>query len=709
MTQKILLPVPVTLDNDRAKALLENIRRRISDGKVNAADELLGEAMAALDTFFSHLSEPISQGGAIRPERDPANHNETMNNFYSDIVAGFNTARALGNSIVASFNLTASLVGHLDGRIRKLATKSQDLQSVTGVFVEEVVVVSDNFSDNSKVDLSKVEEADRCDVTPGMGSTLKKVEAVTATDGAKVTLQSSHPVYEGKLYALEGEAVPEGGKFHFGKTADTAGMPDPASIPRTTWAVGDDLPNRIPLPMRQQTANGLAGTAGTKGQNIEKGASEEERAKVRENILDGSPDSYWQAEYVVDIPKQNASEMSYQDMINLVQGSGVDSIDLEVVLTLRLVEPKTINMLVLDPLNAGDGAWIEVTDISTSLDGNTWKQIQGFSDHNFENILTDEANEELTDYEVGMTLAPNRYEYVGKGLWTFPAVEARYIKVALLQRAPIPAPYDVKVFEMQGTTVTTHAGGGNSPTYTSTSVETRTEKLSYIDTLRLLHGVDSESRLTGGAGTTGTEKQLGFMEGNAFDVIQDFFDPGRLLHKPAPRSTKREFSGWTIKDSWNETMWDKARYMVGIRDLRAFSYLFDGVSECVTKPFLSPKPISKIVLLTDEAVPNEFNDEPVVQPWILYWVSLDDGGTWIPICPTAAGVINNLQGSTIPVTINVNSGIPEEEWEPTQAYVDVEDPRSVRLKWRILRPASRSDMTPVLKSYKLKLFVENGL
>jgi len=90
-------------------------------------------------------------------------------------------------------------------------------------------------------------------------------------------------------------------------------------------------------------------------------------------------------------------------------------------------------------------------------------------------------------------------------------------------------------------------------------------------------------------------------------------------------------------------------------------------------------------------------------------VSLDDGNIWLPICPTAAGVINSLQGSTIPVTININSGIPEDEWEPTQAYIDVKDPRSVRLKWRMIRPGAHSDMTPILKSYKLKLFVENGL
>ncbi|MBU1067056.1 hypothetical protein KKE60_04685, partial [Patescibacteria group bacterium] len=402
-------------------------------------------------------------------------------------------------------------------------------------------------------------------------------------------------------------------------------------------------------------------------------------------------------------------EITYQDLVNTISGKGIDRIDLEVTITAKLESQRVVNMLVLDPLNAGDGAWLEITDISTSTDGYTWAQIQGFTDHNYENILTDEANEELTDHEVGMTLAANKYEYTGKGLWTFPAVEARYIRVTLLQRAPVVAPYDVKVLELQGTTTTTHVGGGSSKTYVSTSVENKREELSYEDTIRALSGADTTTNKLGGPNTSGTEEDIPLFGGSPVDAIQDFFDPGRFLHTPARRSTKREFSGWTIKDTWMETRWDKARYMIGIRDMRAFSYLFSQTSEMVTLPFGSPKPISKITLHTDEAIPREFNTEAVLQPWILYWVSLDDGAAWLPICPSSPGVTNNLQGTTLPVTINVNSGIPEDEWESTQSYINVEDPRSIRLKWRISRPSSYNDRTPVLKAYKLNLFVENGL
>lgn len=696
MTQKILLPVPVTLDLDRAKALLERIRRRVSEGKVNSHDELLGEATAAMDTFFSNLSEPLTPIDGLGAERDPSKHNDIMNSVRGDLDAGFNTARALGASIVSSFNLTASLVSSLDGKIRKLATKSQDLQSTSGVVIEEVIVAGDNFSDSSKIDLSKVAEEDRGDIVPGMGATLRRVEAATVTDGADLTVQSNYPIYEGKYFALEGEAIPEGGKFHFKKTGEVSVLGQPITI--TVPLSGTE----IPIPGSARETSVTVPIADT-------GASDEEKKINRANILDGSPDSFWQAEHVIDLPDLNISEITYQDLVKTVSGGGIDRIDLEVTLTLKMAAPSIVNMLVLDPLNAGDGAWLEVTDISTSLEGSDWKQIQGFADHNYENILTDEANEELTDHEVGMTLAANKYEYTGKGLWTFPAVEARYIRVTLLQRAPVPAPYDVKILEMQGSTTTTHVGGGSSPTYVSTSVETRKEELSYDDTLMTLNGIDKTTKILGGAGTSGTEKDIPLFGGSPYDAVQDFFDPGRFLHSPAKRSTTREFSGWTLKDTWMETRWDKARYMIGIRDLRAFSYIFSGSSEVVTKAFRSPKPITKITLHTDEAVPSEFNDEPILQPWILYWISLDDGTTWLPICPSSPGVINRLQGSTLPITININSHIPAEEWEPTQTYIDVEEPRSVRLKWRLVRPSTYNDRTPVLKSYQLKLFVEGGL
>ena len=76
-------------------------------------------------------------------------------------------------------------------------------------------------------------------------------------------------------------------------------------------------------------------------------------------------------------------------------------------------------------------------------------------DHKFENILTMEANSQLTEEEVATTLAPNKFQYAGQGVWTFPAREAKYIRIKLLQKTPIPVPYDVLHIDMSKTTTTT--------------------------------------------------------------------------------------------------------------------------------------------------------------------------------------------------------------------------------------------------------------
>jgi hypothetical protein len=432
------------------------------------------------------------------------------------------------------------------------------------------------------------------------------------------------------------------------------------------------------------------------------GADLEAKNAIRARILDGNPDTYWQAEYVVGIPDINQSELTYQQLVDALTQPGLDSIDLEVTLVLKLKSPRIMNFIVLNPLQAGDGAWLEVTDVSMSLDGAGWQTIEGLHDHNYENTLTDEANEELTEEEVGITLAPNKYEYIGSGVWTFPAVEARYLRVTLLQRVPVPAPYDILALETNQTVTTTHRG--HKGTSSSCEEVRDVKRMSYMDTLRIRAGRGTRPGLSPGLSMENAYGQ------SAISIVQDIFDPGRFLHSNEPRAqTGHEWSPAITVDEWTETVWDKARYAVGIRDLRAFAYQFAAFSERGSVRYLSPKPITRVTLVTDELIPREFNLTGHVRPWILYWVSFDDGDTWVAISPVSSSALNRLDGSILPAAVNVNSGIPEEEQDPLQAYVGVENPNSVRLKWRLERPANKTDRTPILKGYRMRLSVEGGL
>lgn len=660
---KYLLPVPNTAEIDRSKALLENIRRRVSEGKVTAYSDLIAESLSALDTFFANLTKPITEGGFLREDdpADPATFNALQANILHDLITVYNASKSLNTALVSGFNFTSSLVSVLESKIRRLASKSQDLQHTTDIFVENIIVVGDDFADGNDVDDDSIPEADRCDVLTGTGVTLRRISATPVTDEAEVKIQSNLPIYEGKFYAKDGEIIPEGGQLHL--VEDVAG-----------WK--------------------------------EAGATEDDKSILRAQILDGDADTFWQAERVIDVPAITTTSIAYQELVDMIASKEVDKNDLEVTLTIKLTSPRMVNFIVIDPLHAGDGAWLEVTDISTSIDNTNWSQIDGLLDHNYENILTNEANEELSDHEVAMVLAPNKYQYSGKGVWAFPAREARYLRITLLQRTPVPAPYDVARVTMQGTVVSTHKG--HRGTTTATSLTSQTSDLSYIDTLRMTAG-SLGSLATSPTRSTTSKDTTGFGTGTATQALQDILDPGRLLHtRSDERSTTFEFSGWSVSNTVMVTKWDKARYMIGLRDLRAFTYEFAEKSESISSEFRSPRPISRIVLLTDELIPTEFNEGGNVQPWIKYFVTLD-GTTWHPIAPTTSSVLNNLDGLSIPVTVNINSKIAVEERDPQQSYITVADATKIRLKWQIERPVGLSDRTPVLKAYKLRLFTEGEL
>ena len=438
MSQKYLIPVPNTLDKDRAAALLRHIRRRVSEGKITSYADLLREALATIDTFYKNLSEPITQPRVldIDDARDPENVNLTYTEIEEDLTTSFNTARELSNAMASSFNYTSTLVAKLEGKVRKLTAQSQDLQHSTGVFTEDIITVGDSFTDNSKIDSDFSVSVDQAEILIGSGCILPREEAVSIVDDAEIVIESNYPIYEGKFYALDGESIPEGKSFHFKERPGT----EPVGSFNVT-----DTPSaaafKDPIPM--------VNTAPLKPATTDAGASIKEKDDNRNVMLDGNPDTFWQAEYAFMLPAFPDTEVTYQELVDYLSSPGIDGMDLDVTVTYKLPNSRILNFIVLDPANVGDGAWMEVIDISTSMDKTSWTPIEGLHDHNYENILTDEANEELTSSEVAFTLAPNKYQYAGKGVWTFPSVEARYIRVTIRQSVPVPAPYDIQAVELQ--------------------------------------------------------------------------------------------------------------------------------------------------------------------------------------------------------------------------------------------------------------------
>lgn len=796
--QRVRQPNRYRINADRAKALLQAIRRRIERGEASHP-ELRADAFKAFEDFFTNLSKPTTESKPLVATglRSPKDYSDLIDSFKADIDAAAEDSRNLSNSIVSSFNVGTVLSRQLDARVKKVTSKSQDLQLLTEDLVEDTVVAGDDFADDSRLDRDMTLEVAQAELPKTDNQiTLLRQSGENVLDAGNVTIRilSSLRIYEGKFYAPNGEARPEGNSFHFTgadnslQTDATApGAPSDLLKRFNNWRSDPSGSSTIETPEGQMKRSdvtaklayrwsktlggwgpfsnaewdmlannwhkdaaftdepGLLNPLG-RAVTYDKGAPMEERAANRQNMVDNNPDTFWECEFVIDSsealltarpatstqpegigsdadhnqlgsqvgnspPEEDGSDTGGQitlgQLIDRIASPAIDKLDMDCTIILELPEVKVINWITLLPHNFSDATWLEVLDVSTSVDGAEWDEVDGLRDAQHENILTPETNAELTPHEVSVTLAPNKFQYSGQGVWAFQAREAKFVRIKLLQKTPIPAPYDIMKVDMSRTLTATHTGhrGTSSTNYQQNKLET----LSYLDTLKVNYGEKALSGLGDPAAkSVNITRESG---GTTADVFRDILDPGRFLHAPSQEaSTTHQYTGWSVKERYYETKWDKARYAIGIKEIGAYAYIYSDKAGFVSVPFRAPKPIVAVSLYTDEITPEIFG-ETAVRPWIKYWVSFNDGQSWTPIAP-ANQAVNWVDGidARIPQTIHVNSGIPEEERDLRTGYVDLgEATNQIRLKAVLERPSQYADMTPILKAYRLRMVMRGGL
>lgn len=809
--QRVRQPVRSTTNADRAKSLLEAVRRRIERGETSHP-ELKAAVFRAFEKMFTELSEPSADPKPLLGMglRDPKQYNEMIDAFGADINAAARDASNLSTTIVSNFNYSTVLARQLDYKVKKVTGKSQDLQLLSETFAEDTVVAGDDFADDSRIDKTATLEVPRAEVPPADNVAMLKRERgenILLSEDVTIRVLSTFRIYEGLFFAPSGEARPEGGRFHFTGSdnslqSDSTAPGAPSDLLKryNNWRSDPSLPAQVQTPegsfkrsditakqaFRWAQDGGGWGPFSTSEWDMlarnyhvdpsfanepgllrpvprevrtDNGAPIEERNEIRQRMVDDSPDTFWECEYVVDAsealsqpqpaartqptgersewdlapspplpgedikdslpgnagrgnspPEETGSsggqQLTLGELIDRIAGPAIDKMDLDCTIILEMANARTINWINLLPHNFSDATWLEVLDVSTSVDGANWEEIEGLKNQQHENVLTQEANSELTEAELAVTLAPNKFQYSGQGVWTFPAREAKFIRIKLLQKTPLPVPYDVLRVNLSQTLTATHTGhrGTESTTYE----QSKTEELSYIDTVKLSAGEKDNTGLESGPNAgTNISRPAG---GTTGDVVRDILDPGRFLHAPSSQaSTTHEYSGWSVKGKNYVTKWDKARYAIGIKEIGVWSYIFSDKAGFISVPFKTPKPIRSLSLHTDEIVPNLFTDRKL-RPWIKYWVSFNDGQDWTQLVPANQGTLNYVDGVRLPQTIHVNSGLPEEEREPRAGYADIgAAANSVRLKVVMERPSDLTDMTPVLKAYRLRMILRGGL
>ena len=158
------------------------------------------------------------------------------------------------------------------------------------------------------------------------------------------------------------------------------------------------------------------------------------------------------------------------------------------------------------------------------------------------------------------------------------------------------------------------------------------------------------------------------------------------------------------------------RYAVGVQDIGLFTTTYAESGEIVSQNYFSPEPIGKIALEVDEVIPNVF---PKDRSWTDYFLSLDDGASWVQVNPLSARerLFPDDSLTYIPKIVHVNSDIPLDRRRATpggeRAFVDLGRPAyRARLRALLRRPETIEDQTeatapqhftPALNSYGIRI------
>lgn len=720
MAIKYKVPIPSEMTEKKAQKLYERVRYRLTQRGNTNSEDLLAELDRAFYELFAELKTPMSIGFRLKPYTMRV-HKDLYEHFRAvadDLDILFASNQNLTEAATSSFNISAVSTKQLKAKLAELESLSMDLQILDEDTKSSLIIAGDDFVDRNKLDLSKV-TGSRCNILPsGHGISLERVghADVLAPDQAEIRIITEQKVYEGKFYAPLGEAEPEGGKFHW-KAFDTN-------------RPGGDFQNwlgELPDDTEQQGRGNPAPNATREVILRDQGASEEELAEVRKAMLDGDPSTYWQVEKTFETPELTARVQELQEQVrNAIERgdptqttptlstlqdvlNGIENSPLTVTLLVDIKQEKPVSWLALTPFNFIEGQYVEVTNVEIARGDAIFQQAPGFGKHKNETVLTQEANEELQPDEV-QTLMTDTKTFAGSGLWTFPERLVRYVRFTLRQPAAHVSPYSVYRLLIDGDVRITkrwQKAGSNKwhediqEKHVSTEIE-----LNYPKSVMLHQGNTTTDTLL--TPYNAAKFETGDIPGDnpiPFGVIPPVGVTTRLL-----ASNRVKVYNITVEtDSWESSgkeevpKYNIARQAIGIRDLSISQYRFSPSSEIVSQRFTAPKAIRKITLLSNEMIPDELDQE---RRWIKYWVSVN-GGAWKEILPEDPVLWYNKDDSLAPRIINVNSEVPEDMRNQVEGYIETEEEaREVRIKVEITRPENQETVTPILKSYRLKMYCE---
>lgn len=167
-------------------------------------------------------------------------------------------------------------------------------------------------------------------------------------------------------------------------------------------------------------------------------------------------------------------------------------------------------------------------------------------------------------------------------------------------------------------------------------------------------------------------------------------------------SLSTEVQQRNVSRNQSEQVWLKRRFetinakraSIGIRDIFLGKENYSEKAEIISKPYFIYDELDLLSLEVSDIIP--LTDESSTS--IDYYISVDDGLTWIQISPTQRNFVG------VPEIISFNQNIANNSMLPQVAYYnypEVPNPiKSIRFR-AIMKKDRNSNMTPILGSYKL--------
>ena len=265
----------------------------------------------------------------------------------------------------------------------------------------------------------------------------------------------------------------------------------------------------------------------------------------------------------------------------------------------------------------------------------------------------------------------------------------------------------------------------STETITQTIIEHKIIKLTYLQTLAIVSGLGDTTEIAGetegftaeGIDTAAKTAHLASGKAGSDRSRRAGGIGGDTVGKKKKQDsikTSIDDKGWRVVKTWLQPEFDKIRYALGIRELTIAQFRYEKVSEVISKPWGSPKDITKVSLIVDQFIPPQF---PPGQDYLQFYVKPESpDADWIRINPIDNRTVYDSKGKIVPRIINFNTERPATARLEDAFITTKQEVRQMRFRAVLNRPDSISGSdtpadgyTPILKSYRMLIHPRGGL